>query len=94
MIKELGLVVTGVTIGVVGTLYVTKDFLIEGFAHKLSEAIDEEIQDIKDERYNEQVEKYNRRDYTKPLRKYGKYPWGDSYGTKTPTEYLSDDHQQ
>ena len=44
MLKELGLVVTGVTIGVVGTLYVTKDFLIEVFAHKLSEVIDEEVQ--------------------------------------------------
>ena len=71
MLKELGLVVTGVTIGVVGTLYVTKDFLIEGFAHKLSEVIDEEVQDMKDE----QVERDHKRDYTKPLRKYGKYPW-------------------
>ena len=77
MLKELGLVVTGVTIGVVGTLYVTKDFLLEGFAHKLSEVIDEEVQDMKDELYNEQVEKDNRRDYTKPLRKSGKYPWGE-----------------
>lgn len=77
MLKELGLVVTGVTIGVVGTLYVTKDFLLEGFAHKLSEVIDEEVQDVKDEIYNEQVEKDNRRDYTKPLRKRGKYPWGE-----------------
>ena len=94
MLKELGLVVTGVTIGVVGTLYVTKDFILEGFAHKLSEVIDEEVQDMKDELYNEQVEKDNKRDYTKPLRKYGKYPWGDSYGTKTPTEYLSDDRKE
>ena len=70
MLKELGLVVTGVTIGVVGTLYVTKDFLLEGFAHKLSEVIDEEVQDAKDELYNEQVEKDNRRDYTRPLRNY------------------------
>ena len=77
MLKELGLVVTGVTIGVVGTLYVTKDFLLEGFAHKLSEVIDEEVQDMKDELYNEQVEKDNKRDYTKPLRKSGKYPWGE-----------------
>ena len=77
MLKELGLVVTGVTIGVVGTLYVTKDFLLEGFAHKLSEVIDEEVQDMKDELYNEQVQKGIRRDYTKPLRKYGKYPWGE-----------------
>ena len=94
MLKELGLVVSGVTIGVVGTLYVTKDFILEGFAHKLSEVIDEEVQDMKDELYNEQVEKDNKRDYTKPLRKYGKYPWGDSYGTKTPTEYLSDDRKE
>ena len=77
MLKELGLVVTGVTIGVVGTLYLTKDFLLEGFAHKLSEVIDEEVQDVKDEIYNEQVEKDNKRDYTKPLRKSGKYPWGE-----------------
>ena len=77
MLKELGLVVTGVTIGVVGTLYVTKDFLLEGFAHKLSEVIDEEVQDMKDELYNEKVEKDNKRDYTKPLRKSGKYPWGE-----------------
>ena len=77
MLKELGLVVTGVTIGVVGTLYVTKDFLLEGFAHKLSEVIDEEVQDMKDEIYNEQVEKDNKRDYTKPLRRSGKYPWGE-----------------
>ena len=69
MLKELGLVVTGVTIGVVGTLYVTKDFLIEGFAHKLSEVIDEEVQDMKDELHNEQVERVIRRDYTNPLRK-------------------------
>ena len=77
MIKELGLVVTGVTIGVVGTLYVTKDFLLEGFAHKLSEVIDEEVQDMKDELYNEQVERVSKRYYTKPLRKSGKYPWGE-----------------
>ena len=77
MLKELGLVVTGVTIGVVGTLYVTKDFLIEGFAHKLSEVIDEEVQDMKDELYNEQDDRDNKRDYTKPLRKSGKYPWGE-----------------
>ena len=77
MLKELGLVVTGVTIGVVGTLYVTKDFLLEGFAHKLSEVIDEEVQDMKDELHNEQVEKDNKRDYTKPLRKSSRYPWGE-----------------
>ena len=77
MLKELGLVVTGVTIGVVGTLYVTKDFLLEGFAHKLSEVIDEEVQDMKDELHNEQVERVNKSYYTKPLRKSGKYPWGE-----------------
>ena len=77
MLKELGLVVTGVTIGVVGTLYVTKDFLLEGFAHKLSEVIDEEVQDAKDEIYNGKVDRDNKRDYTKPLRKSGKYPWGE-----------------
>ena len=77
MLKELGLVVTGVTIGVVGTLYLTKDFLLEGFAHKLSEVIDEEVQDVKDEIYNEQVEKDNKRDYTKPLRKSSRCPWGE-----------------
>ena len=77
MLKELGLVVTGVTIGVVGTLYVTKGFLLEGFAHKLSEVIDEEVQDAKDEMHNEQVERDHKRDYTKPLRKSGKYPWGE-----------------
>ena len=87
MLKELGLVVTGVTIGVVGTLYVTKDFLIEGFAHKLSEVIDEEVQDMKDEIYNEQVEKYNKRDYTKPLRKSGKYPWGEQVDRDNKRDY-------
>ena len=46
---------------------------MEGFAHKLSEVIDEEVQDMKDE----QVERDHKRDYTKPLRKYGKYPWGE-----------------
>ena len=49
---------------------------------------------MKDELYNEQVEKDNKRDYTKPLRKSGKYPLGDSYGAKTPTEYLSDDRKE
>ena len=77
MIKELGLVVTGFAIGVGVTVYVTKDFLMEGFAHKLADVIDEEVQDMKDEMYNEQVEKDNQRDYTKPLRKSGKYPWGE-----------------
>lgn len=78
MLKELGLVVTGVTIGVVGTLYVTKDFLLEGFAHKLSEVIDEE------------VEKDNRRDYTKPLRKSSRYTWGEhkSYYTEAKEEEI------
>ena len=87
MLKELGLVVTGVTIGVVGTLYVTKDFLIEGFAHKLSEVIDEEVQDMKDELYNEQVERDNKRDYTKPLRKYGKYPWDEQVDKDNKRDY-------
>ena len=87
MLKELGLVVTGVTIGVVGTLYVTKDFLIEGFAHKLSEVIDEEVQDMKDELYNEQVEKDNQRDYTKPLRKSDKYPWGEQVDGDNKRDY-------
>jgi len=77
MIKELGLVVTGFAIGVGVTLYYTKDYIVEGFAHKLSDVMEEEIQDMKDELYNEQVEKDNRRDYTKPLRKSGKYPWGE-----------------
>ena len=83
MLKELGLVVTGVTIGVVGTLYVTKDFLMEGFAHKLSEVIDEELQDMKDE----QVERDHKRDYTKPLRKYGKYPWGEQVEKDNKRDY-------
>ena len=84
MIKELGLVVTGFAIGVGVTVYVTKDFLMEGFAHKLADVIDEEVQDMKDELYNEQVERDNKRDYTKPLRKSGKYPWGEhkSYYTE------------
>ena len=74
MIKELGLVVTGFAIGVGVTLYYTKDYIVEGFAHKLSDVMEEEIQDMKDELYNEQVEKDNKRDYTKPLRKSDKYP--------------------
>ena len=87
MLKELGLVVTGVTIGVVGTLYVTKDFLLEGFAHKLSEVIDEEVQDAKDEMHNEQVERDHKRDYTKPLRKSGKYPWGEQVERDNKRDY-------
>ena len=87
MLKELGLVVTGVTIGVVGTLYLTKDFLIEGFAHKLSEVIDEEVQDMKDELYNEQVERVSKRYYTKPLRKSGKYPWGEQVDRDNKRDY-------
>ena len=87
MLKELGLVVTGVTIGVVGTLYVTKDFLLEGFAHKLSEVIDEEVQDAKDEMHNEQVERDHKRDYTKPLRKSGKYPWGEQVNRDNKRDY-------
>ena len=80
MIKEFGLVFTGITIGVVGTLYVTKDFLLEGFAHKLSEVVDEGVEAML---YNEQVDKDNRRDYTKPLRKSGKYPWGEKPDSRT-----------
>ena len=87
MLKELGLVVTGVTIGVVGTLYVTKDFLLEGFAHKLSEVIDEEVQDMKDELCNEKVDGDNKRDYTKPLRKSGKYPWGEQVDRDNKRDY-------
>ena len=97
MLKELGLVVTGVTIGVVGTLYVTKDFILEGFAHKLSEVIDEEVQEVqdaKDEMHNEKVERDNKRDYTKPLRKSGKYPWGEYNRNYAATEYLSDDRKE
>ena len=89
MLKELGLVVTGVTIGVVGTLYVTKDFLIEGFAHKLSEVIDEEVQDMKDELYNEQADRDNKRDYTKPLRKSGKYPWGEHTNQRKDKAFIT-----
>ena len=87
MLKELGLVVTGVTIGVVGTLYVTKEFILEGFAHKLSEVIDEEVQDMKDELYNEKVEKDNKHYYSKPLRKSGKYPWGEQVDRDNKRDY-------
>ena len=67
MLKELGLVVTGVAIGAGA----------EKLIGVMEEIIDEEVQDAKDELYNEQVEKDNKRDYTKPLRKSGKYPWGE-----------------
>ena len=88
MLKELGLVVTGVVIGTAGTLYLTRELLGGAIADKLigvmEEIIDEEVQDAKDELYNEQVEKDNKRDYTKPLRRSGKYPWGEhkSYYTE------------
>ena len=82
MIKELGLVVTGVAIGAGATLYLTRELLGGPIAEKLidimEEIIDEEVQDAKDELYNEQVEKDHKRDYTKPLRKSGKYPWGEN----------------
>ena len=98
MLKEIGLVVTGVVIGTAGTLYLTRELLGGAIAEKLigvmEEIIDEEVQDVKDEIYNEQVEKDNKRDYSKVLRKSGGYPWGDSYGTKTPTEYLSDNRKE
>ena len=81
MIKELGLVVTGVVIGTAGTLYLTRELLGGPIAEKLigvmEEIIDEEVESAKDEMHIEQVEKDNRRDYTKPLRKSGKYPWGE-----------------
>ena len=81
MLKELGLVVTGVVIGTAGTLYLTRELLGGAIAEKLigvmEEIIDEEVQDAKDEMHNEKVERDNKRDYTKPLRKSGKYPWGE-----------------
>lgn len=80
MLKELGLVFTGVVIGSAATLYLTRELLGGAIADRLinamDEIIDEEVQDAKDEIHNEQVEKDNKRDYTKPLRKSGKYPWG------------------
>ena len=67
MLKELGLVVTGFAVGVGVTLYYTKDLIVAGVAHTLADVFEEEIEDAKD----------NKRDYTKPLRKSGKYPWGE-----------------
>ena len=67
MLKELGLVVTGVTIGVVGALYYAKNLIVAGVTHTLADVFEEEIEDAKD----------HKRDYTKPLRKSGKYPWGE-----------------
>ena len=67
MLKELGLVVTGFAVGVGVTLYYTKDLIVAGVAHTLANVFEEEIEDAKD----------NKRDYTKPLRKSGKYPWGE-----------------
>ena len=87
MIKELGLVVTGVVIGTAGTLYLTRELLGGAIAEKLigvmEEIIDEEVQDAKDELYNEQVEKDNKRDYSKVLRRSGKYPWGEKPDSRT-----------
>ena len=67
MIKELGLVVTGFAVGVGVTLYYTKDLIVAGVANTLADVFEEEIEDAKD----------HKRDYTKPLRKSGKYPWGE-----------------
>ena len=67
MLKELGLVVTGFAVGVGVTLYYTKDLIVAGVTHTLADVFEEEIEDAKD----------NKRDYTKPLRKSGKYPWGE-----------------
>ena len=67
MLKELGLVVTGFALGVGVTLYYTKDLIVAGVTHTLADVFEEEIEDAKD----------NKRDYTKPLRKSGKYPWGE-----------------
>ena len=67
MLKELGLVVTGFAVGVGVTLYYTKDLIVAGVAHTLADVFEEEIEDAKD----------HKRDYTKPLRKSGKYPWGE-----------------
>ncbi len=67
MLKELGLVVTGFAVGVGVTLYYTKDLIVAGVTHTLADVFEEEIEDVKDKK----------RDYTKPLRKSGKYPWGE-----------------
>ena len=67
MLKELGLVVTGFAVGVGVTLYYTKDLIVAGVTHTLADVFEEEIEDAKD----------NKRDYTKPLRKSSRYPWGE-----------------
>ena len=67
MLKELGLVVTGFAVGVGVTLYYTKDLIVAVVTHTLADVFEEEIEDVKDKK----------RDYTKPLRKSGKYPWGE-----------------
>ena len=67
MLKELGLVVTGFAVGVGVTLYYTKDLIVTGVTHTLADVFEEEIEDVKDKK----------RDYTKPLHKSGKYPWGE-----------------
>ena len=68
MLKELGLVVTGFAVGVGVTLYYTKDLIVAGVTHTLADVFEEEIEDAKD----------HKRDYAKPLRKSGKYPWGEN----------------
>ena len=67
MLKELGLVVSGFAVGVGVTLYYTKDLIVAGVTHTLADVFEEKIEDAKD----------HKRDYTKPLRKSGKYPWGE-----------------
>ena len=78
MLKELGLLVTGFAVGVGVTLYYTKDLIVAGVTHTLADVFEEEIEDAKD----------HKRDYTKPLRKSGKYPWGEhkSYYTEAKEE--------
>ena len=67
MLKELGLVVTGFAVGVGVTLYYTKDLIVAGVTHTLADVCEEGIEDARD----------HKRDYTKPLRKSGKYPCGE-----------------
>ena len=47
MLKELGLVVTGVTLGVGVTLYYTKDLIVTGVTHTLADVFEEEISNFK-----------------------------------------------
>ena len=74
MLKELGLVATGFAVGVGVTLYYTKDLIVAGVTHTLADVFEEGIEDAKG----------NKTDYTKPLRRSGKYPWGEhkSYYTE------------